>query len=399
MLDWDILFTDVHLASMTKGDSDYGIIENAALAIKKGSIAWVGKAADLPKDADPMITRHMNGVWLTPGLIDCHTHLIFGGNRSAEFEQRLKGATYEEIAKAGGGIQSTVKATREASEEDLFLNAYQYIEDAKRQGITTLEIKSGYGLTLEDELKILRVARRIDESLDIDIASTCLAAHTVPEEYKNDPDAYVDLVIREIIPTVAKEKLADTVDAFMEHIAFSAAHIIRIFEAAQEHNLSIKLHADQLSDMSGAGIAADYGALSADHLEHSSETSIAAMAKSGTVAVLLPGAYYNLGETQKPPVDALRKHGVPIALATDFNPGSSPSNNLQLMLHMGCTFFNLTPEEALAGITRNAALALGLNDRGTLEVGKLAHLAFWDIDHPSELSYWFGRNLLVERYY
>lgn len=396
---WDILFTDVHLACMTEGDSPYGIIENAALAVKDGEIVWLGKLVDIPAGAEPMITRHMGGAWMTPGLIDCHTHMIFGGNRAEDFEKRLKGSTYSEVAKSGGGIQSTVDATRKASEEDLFLQAYHLVEEAQQQGITTLEIKSGYGLTLDDEMKMLRVAKRFSQSLDIDIIATCMAAHTIPAEYSDDPDAYVNIIINDIIPAVAKEELATAVDAFMETIAFNTDQISRIFDAAKENGLAIKLHADQLSNSKGANLAAKYNALSADHLEHTTLPGVKAMAKAGTVAVLLPGAFYNLNETKKPPIAALRKHGVPMALATDFNPGSSPCNNLQLMLHMGCTLYGLTPEEALAGVTRNAAKALGFDDRGTLETGKKAHLAVWNIDHPRELSYWFGRNLLAERYY
>lgn len=399
MMDWDILFTDVNLACMTEGDSPYGIIEDGALAVKGGTIAWVGKLTDVPANAEPMITRHMDGAWVTPGLIDCHTHMIFGGNRAEEFEKRLNGISYSEIAKAGGGIHSTVNATRSASEEELFIKSYQFIEEAKQQGITTLEIKSGYGLSLDEEMKMLRVAKRIKQSLDIDISATCLAAHTVPEEYLDNPKAYVDIIIDDIIPTVAKENLATAIDVFQESIAFAPKQTQRIFAAAREYGLRVKLHADQLSDTNGARIAAEFGALSADHLEYASDKNIATMAKAGTVAVLLPSAFYNLKETQKPPIRALRKNRVPIALATDFNPGSSPCNNLQLILHMGCTLYGLTPEEALAGVTRNAAKALGLIDRGTLEAGKKAHLAIWKIDHPRELSYWFGRNLLAERFY
>ncbi len=396
---WDILFTDVHLACMTEGDSPYGIIENAALAVKDGQIVWLGKLVDVPVGSEPMITRHLGGAWITPGLIDCHTHMIFGGNRAEDFEMRLQGTSYSDITKSGGGIHSTVNATRKASEDDLFVQAYQFVEEAQQQGITTLEIKSGYGLNLEDEIKMLRVAKRIGESLDIDITTTCMAAHTIPAEYSDKPDAYVDIIINDIIPTVAKENLATAVDAFMETIAFTAKQTSRIFDAAKENGLAIKLHADQLSNTKGASLAAKYNALSADHLEHTTLPGVKAMAEAGTVAVLLPGAFYNLHETKIPPIAALRKQGVPMALASDFNPGSSPCNSLQLMLHMGCTLYGLTPEEALAGVTRNAAKALGFNDRGTLEAGKKAHLAMWNIDHPRELSYWFGRNLLAERYY
>lgn len=399
MNNWDILFTDVHLACMTPGDSPYGMVKNGALAVKDGQIAYAGPISDIPLHSEAFITRHMNGAWITPGLIDCHTHMIFGGNRAKEFEMRLQGASYADITSAGGGIHSTVNATRNTSEDDLFIKAYLFIEEAKKQGITTVEIKSGYGLSLEEELKILRVAKRAQKDLDIDITATCLAAHAVPVEYSNDPGEYVDIIVNKIIPTVARERLADAVDVFMETIGFTATQTRRIYKAANEYGLRVKMHADQLSNSSGATLAAEFNALSADHLEYASEESVKAMAEAGTIAVLLPGAYYNLKETQRPPIDAMRRHGVPMAIATDFNPGSSPCNNLQLMLHMGCNLFDLTPEESLAGVTRNAALALGMGDRGTLEVGKKAHLALWNINHPSELSYWFGRNLLVERFY
>jgi imidazolonepropionase len=324
-------------------------------------------------------------------LIDCHTHLVFGGDRSAEFEQRLRGASYEEIARAGGGILSTVNATRAASEDELFASAAARLRQLAADGVATAEIKSGYGLDLESELKMLRVARRLGNSSDITIRTTLLAAHAIPPEYQPDPDAYVALICDKLIPAAAKEHLADAVDAYCESFAFSVEQVGRVFSTARKYGLAVKLHADQLSDSGGAELAARYSALSADHLEYTSADGVMAMAKAGTAAVLLPGAFLTLGETQLPPIGALRQHKVPIAVATDCNPGTSPLCSVREAMALACRLFRLTPEECLAGATREAARALGLDaDRGTLEPGKRADIAIWDIHHPRELSYWLG---------
>ncbi len=385
---WDSLWTNVHLATMTER-GPYGAIPKGALAVRAGRIAWVGAEAGLPhRDAGALIDGR--GGWLTPGLIDCHTHLIFAGDRSAEFEQRLQGVSYEEIARAGGGIASTVRATRAASAEALEQSARRRLEALRADGVTTLEIKSGYGLDHATELRMLEVARRLGRTPGIEVRTTFLGAHALPPEYAADRTGYLDLVCDRVLPEIAERGLADAVDAFCEGIAFTPAEVARVFEAAGRHGLPVKLHADQLSDLGGAALAARFGALSADHLEYASEAGVRAMAGAGTVAVLLPGAFYTLRERQPPPVDLLRQHGVPIALATDCNPGSSPVVSLLAVLNMGCTLFGLTPEEALAGVTRNAARALGLGDRGTLAVGQRADLALWRIERPAELSYWLG---------
>ena len=393
---WDALWTDVNIATMCEGTNDYGAIEDAVIAVADGRIAWLGKTADLPWSADKTAgTVHRgSGMWLTPGLIDCHTHIVYGGNRAREFEMRLQGATYEELQKAGGGILSTVKATRSASEDELFSSASKRIARLKREGVTTLEIKSGYGLDAESELKMLQVARRLHrEDPQIDIKTSFLGAHALPPEFSDNKAGYIDYLLDQVLPEVASKGLADAVDGFCEGIAFSPEEIERVFIQARELGLPVKLHADQLSDLGGAGLAADYAALSADHLEFSSEQSVKKVAASGTVAVLLPGAFYVLRETQLPPVQALRDNNVPIAIATDANPGSSPVLSLLLMLNMACTLFSLTPEEALAGVTRNGARALGLaDDRGTLETGKRADFVLWDIESPAELAYMIGAN-------
>ncbi len=394
--EWDVLWTDVNIATMCEGTNDYGAIEDAAIAVADGRIAWLGKAADLPAPAaDTAGTVHSgSGIWLTPGLIDCHTHIVYGGNRAREFELRLQGATYEELQKAGGGILSTVKATRLAPEDELFGSARKRISSLKREGVTTLEIKSGYGLDVDSEVKMLQVARRLHrQDPQLDIKTSFLGAHALPPEFSDNKTAYIDYLLEHVLPLVAEKGLADAVDGFCEGIAFSPEEIERVFIQARELGLPVKLHADQLSDLGGAGLAADYAALSADHLEFSSEQSVKKMAGAGTVAVLLPGAFYVLKETQLPPVQALRDNNVPIAIATDANPGSSPVLSLLLMLNMGCTLFSLTPEEALAGVTRNAARALGLeDDRGTLEIGKRADFVLWDIESPAELAYMIGAN-------
>jgi imidazolonepropionase len=330
---------------------------------------------------------------VTPGLIDCHTHLVFGGERAGEFEQRLKGATYEEIAKAGGGIVSTVRATRAATEAELLASGKARLAALMAEGLTTIEIKSGYGLDVENERKTLRVARALGRDQGVTVKATCLAAHALPPEFAGRPDAYIDLVCNEILPAVAAEGLADAVDAFSERIAFTAEQTARVFDKAKALGLPVKLHADQLSDMGGAALAARYGALSADHIEYSSEAGIAAMGKAGTAAVLLPGAFFFLREKQLPPLEQLRRHNVPIAISTDCNPGSSPALSLLLMMNMACTLFRMTPEETLAGVTRNAAAALGMDDtHGQLRASYAADLAIWNSGQPAELSYWLGSN-------
>ncbi|MEX0873058.1 MAG: imidazolonepropionase, partial [Aquisalimonadaceae bacterium] len=388
---WDTLWTDCHAATMTS-NSPYGAIEDAAIAVTGGRIAWVGPRSELPDD-DAVETRTLGGRWVTPGLVDCHTHLVFGGDRAEEFEQRLQGASYEDIARAGGGILSTVRATREADEQSLFDSAARRLDQLISEGVTTVEIKSGYGLDTENELKMLRVARRLGAELPVSVKTTCLAAHALPPEYRGRADAYIDLVCNEIIPAAANAGLADAVDAFCERIAFSAEQTERVFQAARKAGLAIKLHAEQLSDQGGAALSARYQGLSADHLEWVSEDGVRAMAEAGTVAVLLPGAFYALRETRLPPIEMLRQHRVPMAIATDANPGTSPALSLRLMINMACTLFRMTPEEALRGVTCNAASALGLADQcGTLEAGKQADFAVWDIASPAELAYWIGGN-------
>jgi imidazolonepropionase len=388
---YDLLLTDCRAATMAEAEG-YGAIEDAAIAIEGERIAWIGRRADLPQQAAKE-TVSLGGRWVTPGLIDCHTHLVFGGERAGEFEQRLKGATYEEIAKAGGGIVSTVRATRAASHTDLLVAAKARLDRLMAEGLTTIEVKSGYGLDLENECKQLRVARALGQSAGVTVKTTCLAAHALPPEYAGRPDEYIDLVCDEILPAVVAENLADAVDAFSERIAFTAAQAARVFEKARSLGLPVKLHADQLSDMGGAALAARYGALSADHIEYSSEAGIAAMGKAGTVAVLLPGAFFFLREKQLPPLEQLRRHKVPIAISTDCNPGSSPALSLLLMMNMACTQFRMTPEETLAGVTAHAATALGMGDsHGQLRAGYAADLAIWEIGRPAELSYWLGGN-------
>ena len=395
MTAWERLFVDVNLATMQpRAQRPYGAVVDGALAIAGGRIAWFGPRTELAgmPEAEAVSAESAPGPWLTPGLIDCHTHLVYAGNRAREFEMRLEGASYEAIARAGGGIVSTVAATREASEEALTTITLGRAKELAREGVTTIEIKSGYGLDTETESKMLRVAGALAESLPMDVERTFLGAHTVPEEFAKRRTGYLDLVCEEMLPAVAAAGLATAVDAYCEQIAFTIEETARVFERAGELGLAIKLHADQLSDSGGAALAARYGALSADHLEYASETGIEAMVQAGTVAVLLPGAYYTLGQTQPPPVAKLRECGVAMAVATDSNPGTSPVLSLLLMLNMACRQFALTPEEAFAGVTRVAAAALGLDDRGTLEVGKRADLAFWDITEPAELAYGLGHN-------
>ncbi|KTD98376.1 imidazolonepropionase [Pseudoalteromonas sp. H71] len=392
----DLLLTDANIATMDPTrDTPYGIIENAALAIKNGEIAWLGEQASLPSfDAFATRTLSIKGQWLTPGLIDCHTHLVFAGSRAQEFEQRLQGVSYEQIAAQGGGIASTVKATRAADREQLFVDAKDRLNTLLKEGVTTVEIKSGYGLDTENEIKILEVARLLGEHHPIDIKTTFLGAHALPNEYKGRADEYIDLVCNEMLERVVVGDLADAVDVFCENVGFSYEQTKRVFTAATKHNLPIKCHAEQLSNQYGAELVAEFNGLSADHIEYLDEQGVKAMAKAGTVAVLLPGAFYFLRETKQPPIALLNQYKVPIAIASDFNPGTSPLCSVQLMMNMACTLFRLTPEQALAGVTSNAAKALGLNDRGVLKVGARADIAHWQISHPSQLSYQFGVNKL-----
>lgn len=394
--DIDLLITDANIATMdTAIDAPYGAIENAALAIKNGKIAWLGKQSDLPSFdvfATPILS--IKGQWLTPGLIDCHTHLVFAGSRSQEFEQRLQGVSYEQIAAQGGGIASTVAATRLADREQLFVDGKDRLNTLLAEGVTTVEIKSGYGLDVKNELKILEVARLLGEHHPIDIITTFLGAHALPPEYKGRTDEFINLVCTDMLEQVVANNLADAVDVFCENVGFSYEQTKQVFEAAKRYNLPIKCHAEQLSNQRGAQLVAEFEGLSADHIEYLDEDGVKAMAQAGTIAVLLPGAFYFLRETQLPPIELLHKYKVPIAIASDFNPGTSPLCSLQLMMNMACTLFRLTPEQALAGVTLNAAQALGLKDRGVLKVGARADIAHWQISHPSQLSYQFGVNKL-----
>lgn len=393
---WDILLKGCHAATM-RGPG-YGAIRDAAIALEGGRIAWIGPAAECPS-RDVRETRHLNDAWVTPGLIDCHTHLIFAGSRAREWEQRLKGASYEEIARDGGGIVSTVKATRAATEDSLVASGTKRVRQMAAQGATTIEIKSGYGLDLETERKMLRAAARVGEQTNTRIVRTFLGAHSLPPDFAHERARYVDIVCETMIPEIANEKLADAVDVFCETIAFTPAETERVFAAAKAHGLDVKIHAEQLSNQGGAALAAKFGAVSADHLEYLDDRGVAALAEAGTVAVLLPCAFYFLHETKKPPLEALRRANVPIAVATDCNPGTSPSVSPLFALNMACTLWGMTPEEALAGMTRNAARALGRNDIGTLEAGRAVDLAVWNIAEPSELAYWMGADLLQDRYF
>jgi len=385
------LWQHCHVATMANGA--YSIIEDAAIVTSGTLIEWIGPRTQLPSGEYPAL-NDLQGAWVTPGLIDCHTHTVFGGNRSGEFEQRLQGVSYAEIAAQGGGIASTVRATREASEDELFASAAKRLKSLMRDGVTTVEMKSGYGLDLANERKLLRVIRRLAEELPISVRSTCLAAHALPPEYKDRADDYIDLVCEQMLPALAAEGLVDAVDAFCEYLAFSPEQVERVFVAAQQLGLPVKLHAEQLSSLHGSSLAARYKALSADHLEFMDEDDAIAMAAADTVAVLLPGAFYFLRETQLPPMEALRKHKVKIAIASDLNPGTSPALSLRLMLNMACTCFRMTPEEALAGATLHAAQALGMaQTHGSLEVGKVADFVAWDIERPADLAYWLGGDL------
>ena len=396
---WDILLLDCHAATMTEtANARYGAIYDAAIAIESGRIAWVGAAKERPT-VDTRETRRLDGAWVTPGMIDCHTHLVFGGERVREWSMRQAGASYQQIAEAGGGILATVRATRASSEDQLVLSAAKRARTMAAHGATTIEIKSGYGLDLPNEMKILRAAVQVEPLANIHVSRTFLGAHAIPQEFRDDRQAYVALLCDKMIPAIAQANLAEACDAFCETFAFTPQETRRILGTAKAHGLRIKLHAEQMSNQGGAELAAELGAVSADHLEHLSAGGIAAMANSGTVAVLLPCAYYFVRETKKPPIDALRRAGIPIAIATDCNPGTAPIASPLLALNMACTLFQLTPEEALAGMTRQAAKALGLQGSiGTLETGKFADLAIWNISEPAELAYWLGADLLRDRY-
>ena len=397
MIRADRLITDCRLATMAEGGAAYGAVEDGALLVRDGRIVWAGARADLPAHEAATIDR-LGGRWVTPGLVDCHTHLVFGGDRSGEFEQRLGGATYEEIARAGGGIVSSVAATRAASEDALYASALARLAGLKATGVTTVEIKSGYGLDQDSELKMLRVARRIGREAGVRVRTSYLGLHAVPPEWKADRGRYVDLAVDQILPAAHAEGLVDAVDAYCEPIAFSTEEVARLFDRAKALGLPVKLHADQLSDGGGAALAARYRALSADHVEHTNAAGVQAMAAAGVVAVLLPGAWLMLRETVLPPIDPFRRHGVAMAVATDCNPGTSPVASMTAAINLACVQFRLTPEEALAGATRVAARALGLGaEVGTLEAGKAADLAVWDIERPAELAYWLGKPLLAKR--
>ena len=395
---FDRIWHNARLVTMREDLPDLGVIERGLIAARDGRIVFAGARSDVPSDAEAAERIDCAGRWVTPGLVDCHTHLVFGGNRAHEFELRLKGASYEEIARAGGGIVSTVAATRSAREAELVADALPRLDALIGEGATTVEIKSGYGLNTETEMRQLSAARSLGRSRPVAIRTSFLGAHALPPEAGGDKDRYIDLVCREMLPTMARAGLADAVDAFMEGIAFSRDQTARVFQAAKAQGLPVKLHADQLSNLGGAALAAEFSALSADHLEHTDGAGVAAMAEAGTVAVLLPGAFYFIRETQKPPVELFRAHGVNMALATDCNPGSSPLTSLLLAMNMGATLFRMTVAECLAGVTREGARALGiLGETGTLEPGKWCDLAIWDIDRPAELVYRIGFNPLHSR--
>jgi imidazolonepropionase len=395
---FDRIWHDARLATVRADLPDLGAIEHGVIAARDGRIVFAGAQSDFPVDADAIERIDCAGRWITPGLVDCHTHLVFGGNRAHEFELRLQGASYEEIARAGGGIVSTVAATRASGEAELVAGALPRLDALIDEGVTTLEIKSGYGLNLETEMRQLSAARALGRQRPVSIRTSFLGAHALPPEAEGDKDRYIDLVCNEMLPAVARAGLADAVDAFMEGIAFSAEQTARVFRAAQALGLPVKLHADQLSNLGGAALAAQFSALSADHLEHTDDAGAAAMAQAGTVAVVLPGAFYFIRETLKPPVDKFRAHGVPMALATDCNPGTSPLTSLLLAMNMGATLFRMTVTECIAGATREGARALGvLADTGTLEAGKRCDLAIWDIERPAELVYRMGFNPLHNR--
>ncbi len=378
---------------VTMCDGRYNVIADGALAVDQGKIIWVGARSASPAFA-PRNQHQFNGGIITPGLVDCHTHLVFGGDRSQEFEQRLNGVSYADIAAQGGGILSTVRATRAATQDELVASARWRLDRLLAEGVTTVEIKSGYGLDESSELTMLRAIRQLAQSVPADVLATCLAAHGFPPEFKDNPQGWIDIICERLLPQVQAEGLADAVDAFCEHLAFSPQQVSQVFDTAKALGMPLKLHAEQLSSLGGATLAARYGALSADHLEYATEADAQAMAQHDTVAVLLPGAFYLLRETQRPPVELFRKHGVRMALASDANPGTSPALSLRLMLNMGCTLFGLTPEEALAGVTLWGAKALGLQQtHGSLEAGKVANFVHWPLARPAELVYWLGGEL------
>ena len=385
----ELLIKNVRIASKQDNNLPYGSIENAILAINDGVIVYVGENSEAYSGEQCYDGQNR---WLLPGLIDCHTHLIYGGNRATEFEQRLQGISYTEIAQQGGGIQSTVNATRKASKAELLTSAIKRAARLVEEGVTSIEIKSGYGLDLDTEIKMLEIARELAQQLPINIIPTYLGAHTVPVEYKDKPDEYVSFICQQVIPEIAKRKLAVAVDVFCESIGFSPKQCERVFIAAKQHGLGIKAHVEQLSDLKGAKLAADFGAWSVDHIEYLDPSDVSALKEADTVAVLLPGAFYFLNETKKPPVAALREHNVPMAVATDLNPGSSPLASLLTAMNMASVLFGLTPEEALRGTTINAAKALGLENKGTIKQGMDADLCLWDIEHPSELVYGINQN-------
>ncbi len=398
---WDRLIVDCRLATMRANGAPYGAIEDGALLIGDGRIVFAGPRNELPSDA----TNHtkeidsLDGRWVTPGLVDCHTHIVFAGDRVADFEARLKGTSYEDIARKGGGIATTVRATRAASEADLVNSAALRLEHMIRDGLTTIEVKSGYGLDRDTEFRMLAVAKELGRRYGVRVCTTYLGLHALPAEFANNRSGYVNLVANEILPALKKATLIDAVDAFMEPIAFSGEEISTFFRAAKKLGLPVKLHADQRGNRGGAKLAAEFRALSADHIEHADEAGVKALAQAGTVAVILPGAFLFLRETQKPPLELLRRYKVPLAIATDCNPGSSPIVSPLAVMHLACALFELTPEEALAGMTRNGAHALGLgNEIGTLETGKTADLAVWSVEHPSELAYWLGLPLCEKTY-
>ena len=397
---FDTLWINIHVATMVaKGTDGFGIIKNAALGVKDQKISWIGSATELPEKPENLSSdvRDGGGKWITPALIDCHTHLVYAGDRAAEFEQRLQGVSYAEIAAAGGGILSTVQATRAATEQQLYDATLPRLKKLMGEGVATLEIKSGYGLDVATERKMLRVITRLRDDLGMRIQRTFLGAHALPPEYAGQPDAYIDFICNDMLPSLDEEKLIDAVDGFCENIGFSRAQMEKVFGVAGALGLPVKLHAEQLSNQRGAELAAQCNALSADHIEYLDEAGVKAMAAAGTTAVLLPGAFYFLREKQLPPIELLRRYNVPMAIATDHNPGTSPALSLLLMLNMACTLFRLTPEEALAGVTRNAARALGYQDIcGTLECGKTVDIVLWDITHPRELCYYFGSNPIAE---
>ena len=391
-----MLLKNATIATMTNQDS-YGLIEHGALFIRDGKISWIGKGSEIPSELISSESKNLEGRLVTPGLVDCHTHILYGGNRSVEFEMRLNGANYKDIARAGGGINSTVSDTRLSSIEDLVKDSLPRVDQLISEGVTLIEVKSGYGLDRETELKMLKAARQIQSERPIRVVTTFLGAHAVPPEYKDDPDAYIDNICIPTLNSANNQGLVDAVDAFCENIAFNVNQVERVFQSAKKMGLPVKIHSEQLSHMGGTKLAADYGALSADHIEYATAQDVKALSQADTVAVLLPGAFYTLRETQLPPLSNLRNEKVPIALATDCNPGSSPLTSILLTMNMACTLFQMTPQETLAGVTKNAAKALGEKDSGAIKIGNRADLCIWDIKHPAELSYRIGFNPLHQR--